>query len=58
MPSKAKLIKKKKYKQIKDIKIRLSRGEAVSFYERNIVNIYNKRLRTKRRLQMKLLQVI
>lgn len=38
---------KENHEKIKDIKARIAKGEKTTFIERNIVNIYNKRARTK-----------
>jgi hypothetical protein len=42
-------MKKEDYKIIQDIRERLKKGEPTTFQERNILNIYNKRLKKKDR---------
>lgn len=44
-------MEKKKYEQLKDIKERLKKGLPTTFQERNIVNIYDKRIMKKKALE-------
>ncbi len=37
-------MKKKEYEKLKNIKTRIEKGEKTTFQERNILNIYNKRI--------------
>jgi hypothetical protein len=41
-------MEKVEYDKIKEIKNRISKGELTTFNERNIVNIYDKRMKKKK----------
>ena len=45
-------MEKQDYEKIKEIKERISKGTKTNFHERNAVNIYDKRMRTKKRLEL------
>lgn len=42
-------MEKEKYERLKEIKTRIFKGEKVTFAERNIVNMENKRIAKKKR---------
>lgn len=52
MKSEAKRAQKRNHDYIKDIKLRIFKGKATTFQERNIARIYTKRLKAKRILQL------
>lgn len=44
-------MKKNSYENIKTIKEKIAKGEPTTFAERNIVNIYDKRMKAKKRAE-------
>jgi hypothetical protein len=48
MKSKERLEHKKNHDRIRDINMRISKGQPTTFFERNIASIYHKRIKTKR----------
>jgi hypothetical protein len=46
---------KKEYEKIVEIRSKISKGEKTTFHERNIVNIYDKRMKAQKRIDFMLL---